>query len=110
VDFSPRRDGRYFAGGFAQPTPTNDRNEHDDWLARAGHPKDVRCTDPIAHWQARVKGTLDPRLARMALDLTTIPPTSLGPERIFSLTGLPLADNRARLQSDVIGASTVVGS
>jgi len=110
VGFSPRRDGRYFVGGFAQPTPTNDRNEHDDWLARAGHPKDVRCTDPIAHWQARVKGTLDPRLARMALDLMTIPPTSLDPERIFSLTGLPLADNRARLQSDVIGASMVVGS
>ena len=28
----------YFVGGFARPTPTNDRDEYDDWLARAGHP------------------------------------------------------------------------
>ena len=40
----------YFVGGFAQTTPTNDRDEYDDWLARAGYPEDVRCTDPIAYW------------------------------------------------------------
>ena len=40
-------------------------------LPPAGHPEDVQCTDPIAYWQARVKGALYPRLARMALDLKT---------------------------------------
>ena len=46
----------------------------------------------------------------MALDLMTIPPMSLDPERIFSLTGLLLTANRARLPSDTIGASMAVGS
>ena len=32
----------YFIGGFAQPTTINDRDEYDDWLARAGHPEDVQ--------------------------------------------------------------------
>jgi hypothetical protein len=32
----------YFVGGFAQPTTINDRDEYDDWLARAGHPEDVQ--------------------------------------------------------------------
>lgn len=31
----------YFAGGFALPTPANDRDKYNNWLARAGHPKDV---------------------------------------------------------------------
>ena len=46
----------------------------------------------------------------MALDLMTIPPMSSDPERTFSLTGLLLTTNRARLQSNIIGASMVVGS
>jgi len=46
----------------------------------------------------------------MALDLMTVPPMSSDPERIFSLTGLLLTPNRARLQSDIIGASMAVGS
>ncbi len=100
----------YFVGGFAQMTPTNDRDEYDDWLSRAGHPEDVRCTDLIAYWQARLKGTHYQRLARMALDLLTILPMSADPERIFSLTGLLLTANRARLRPDIIGASMAVGS
>ena len=46
----------------------------------------------------------------MALDLMTAPPMSSEPEQIFSLTGLLLIPNRARLQSDIIGASIAVGS
>ena len=46
----------------------------------------------------------------MALDLMTIPLISLDPKRIFSLTGLLLTANRARLQSDIIGALIAVGS
>jgi len=46
----------------------------------------------------------------MALDLMTIPPMSLDSERIFSLTGLLLTAHRARLPSDIIGASVAVGS
>jgi hypothetical protein len=46
----------------------------------------------------------------MALDLMIIPPMSLDPERIFSLTDLLLTANRARLPSDIIGASMAVGS
>ena len=100
----------YFTGGFAQPTSTDDRDEHGDRLAQAGHPEDVQCTDPVAYWRAKVNGTQYPRLARMALDLMTAPPMSSEPERIFSLTGLLLTPNRARLQSDIIGASIAVGS
>ena len=46
----------------------------------------------------------------MDLDLITVPPMSLDPERIFSLTGLLLTANRARLPSDIIGISMAVGS
>ena len=46
----------------------------------------------------------------MALDLLTIPLISLDPERIFSLTGLLLTANRARLRPDIIGALMAVGS
>ena len=100
----------YFTGGFAQPTSTDDRDEHGDRLAQAGHPEDVQCTDPVAYWRAKVNGTQYPRLARMALDLMTAPPMSSEPERIFSLTGLLLTPNRAQLQFDIIGASIAVGS
>jgi hypothetical protein len=72
-------------------------------VKRAGYPKDVHYTDLIAYWQARLKGTQYQRLARMALDLLTIPPI---PKRIFSLTGA----NRARLRPNIIGASMAVGS
>jgi len=46
----------------------------------------------------------------MALDLMTVPPISSDPKRIFSLIGLLLTPNRARLQSDIIGALMAVGS
>jgi len=46
----------------------------------------------------------------MALNLMTVPPMLLDPKRIFSLMGLLLTPNRARLQSDIIGASMAVGS
>ena len=46
----------------------------------------------------------------MALDLITIPLMSLDPERTFSLMGLLLTANRARLRPDIIGASMAVGS
>ena len=42
----------HIGGGFTQTTYTNDRDRYDDWLTRAGHPKDVHCTDLIAYWQA----------------------------------------------------------
>jgi len=46
----------------------------------------------------------------MALDLMTVLPMLLDPKRIFSLMGLLLTPNRARLQSDIIGALMAVGS
>ena len=46
----------------------------------------------------------------MALGLLTVPPMSLDPERIFSLTGLLLIANRARLRPNIIGALIAVGS
>jgi hypothetical protein len=45
----------------------------------------------------------------MALDLMTIPPMSSDPERTFSLTGLLLTANRARLQPDITGVLMAVG-
>jgi len=44
----------------------------------------------------------------MILSIAT--PMSSNPERIFSLTGLLLTASRARLQSDIIGASMALGS
>jgi len=46
----------------------------------------------------------------MALDLMTYSTDTVRPKRIFSLTGLLLTANRARPQSDIIGASMAVGS
>ena len=100
----------YFTGGFAQPKPQSNHDEYNNWLTRGGHPKDITCTDAIAYWQAQVKGAQYPRLAHMALDLMTIAPMSSDPERIFSLPGLLLTSNHARLQSDIIGASMAMGS
>ena len=57
-----------------------------------------------------MNGTQYPRLARMALNLMTALPMLLEPERIFSLMGLLLTPNRARLQSNIIGALMAVGS
>ena len=45
----------------------------------------------------------------MALNLLTIPPILLDPERIFSLTGLLFTANYVRLQPDIIGALMAVG-
>jgi len=45
----------------------------------------------------------------MAFNLLTAPPISSEPKQIFSLTGLLLTPNHARLQSDIIGASMAVG-
>ena len=45
----------------------------------------------------------------MALDLLTIPLMSADPKHIFSLTGLLLTANRARLQLNIIRASMAVG-
>ena len=57
-----------------------------------------------------MNGTPYQRLACMALDLMTIPPMLLDPERILSLVSLLLTANRARLQPNIIGASMAVGS
>ena len=38
---------------FAQPTSTEDRDEYDDWLAQAGHPKDIQYMDPVVYWRTR---------------------------------------------------------
>ena len=45
----------------------------------------------------------------MALNLITVLLILLDPKRIFSLIGLLLTSNRARLQSDIIGALMEVG-
>jgi len=46
----------------------------------------------------------------MALDLMTVLLILLDPKQIFSLIGLLLTPNCARLQSDIIGALMAVGS
>lgn len=70
----------YFRGGFAPITPIDDNHdEYEQWLARGGHREDVACTDPIAYWILKLNSGEYPRLARMALDLLSIPAMSSEP-------------------------------
>ena len=101
----------YFRCGFAPAAIIDDNHdEYEEWLARGGHREDVTCTDPIAYWILKLNGGQYPRLARMALDLLSIPAMSSDPERIFSLTGLLLTANRTQVESDTIGATMALRS
>jgi len=71
-------------------------------------PRDWDFTSPITYWIAMRKRW--PRLARLALDIYSIPAMSDEPERIFSLTGCMVTDRRSRLKSDIVQASQCIRS
>lgn len=81
-----------------------ERDEYDAWMEL--EPCD--CDDLIAYWVSRSESY--PRLARMALDVLSIPAMSSEPERIFSLAGLMVTDRRNRLHEDIIQAAQCIRS
>lgn len=80
-------------------TPPLDLDSYDAWTKL--EPEDD-CEDPIAYWVA--ESSRRPRLAKMALDILTIPAMSSEPERIFSLAGIMATDRRSKLKADTIEA------
>lgn len=63
-------------------------DEYTYWVERV--PRDREFKTPIAYWVAHRSRW--PRLARLALDIYSIPAMSDEPERIFSLTGCMVTD------------------
>lgn len=62
--------------------------------------EDWEPTDPIQWWHARLK--IFPRLARMALDILSIPGSAVAVERVFSGGRDTLGIRRANLAADTI--------
>jgi hypothetical protein len=63
------------------------------------HPREMSPKDsPIDYWIS--KRVVWPQLARMALDVFTLPAMSDEPERVFSIAGNLLAPRRRRLKGD----------
>ena len=93
----------------AQPTTSSSptRDEYVEWVA-TGDQGDCLVDNPIQYWLLRRRQY--PRLARMAIDLFSIPAMSSEPERIFSLTGQMVRAQRSRLKADVIGAAQCISS
>ena len=63
---------------------------------------DIRITNIIQWWQDHAAAS--PRLARMALDILSVPAMSGEVERVFSSAKLLLPDSRNRLKEDAIEA------
>jgi hypothetical protein len=89
-------------------SPTSEPpDEYERYISRVT-PDDRACETPIAYWVE--KRRVWPRLAKMALDILSVPPMSDEPERIFSLSGLITVANRGKLKTDIIGASTCLAN
>ncbi|KIJ50844.1 hypothetical protein M422DRAFT_158795 [Sphaerobolus stellatus SS14] len=81
------------------------QDELDQYLSS---PPETHCVDPIAHWNARlVSGSC---LARMALDILSIPATSVDVERAFSRGRLTVSHLRHSLKDSSTRMATVLGS
>jgi hypothetical protein len=65
---------------------TDQPDDYESYISQGVAPEDQACNTPITYWLE--KRRVWPRLAKMALDILSIPPMSDEPERIFSLSGL----------------------
>ena len=55
-------------------------------------------------WLEERQQRLYPNLAKMAVDILTIPAMSAAPKRLFSLANITISDRRNRLYGDTIEA------
>lgn len=62
------------------------------------------CADPLEWWLEPTQQKQYPNLARMALDILSIPAMSAGPERLFSGAKITITDRRNRLGMSSINA------
>lgn len=90
-----------------QPRAAIPYDEYDKWCSEEVEDEDLELS-PFIYWSKRSIQETFPRLARMALDILSIPPMSSSAERIFSLAGVLLRDRRARLKEDVVEASELL--
>ena len=58
-------------------------------------PKAIKYTNPLSWW--KTKEPLYPRLAKIARKVLAIPATSAPSERLFSVAGITIANDRARM-------------
>jgi hypothetical protein len=91
-----------------QHTPDfeDQEDEYDSWTGR--EPPNSAVSNPISYWVENRRRW--PRLARMALDIFSIPAMSSDPERIFSLSGDMVSPKRNALQAETIGAAQCLKS
>jgi hypothetical protein len=88
------------------PIVEEQEDEYDSWTSR--EPPNPAVSNPISYWIENRRRW--PRLARMALDIFSIPAMSSDPERIFSLSGDMVSPKRNALQAETIGAAQCLKS
>jgi hypothetical protein len=82
-------------------------DEYSDWF-RDVHESDQNILDPISYRYERQEEY--PRLSQMALDVLSVLPMSADVERLFSICGRMVRDDRARLDASTIGMTQTVRS
>lgn len=92
------------AKGFTQPTErmmrSNCNDDYARWLCR----RPISCNNPIEWWSTD-GAKLYPQLAKMALDLLSVPAMSDEAERIFSRLTLMITNRRNHIEQPTIQAS-----
>ncbi|KIJ37679.1 hypothetical protein M422DRAFT_177585, partial [Sphaerobolus stellatus SS14] len=81
------------------------QDELDQYLSS---PPETSCADPIAYWSARV--TSGSHLARLALDILSIPAMSVDVKHAFSRGCLTVSRLRHSLKDSTTCMATVLGS
>jgi hypothetical protein len=94
----------YRAQGFTQPPDRTLRSDLDDDYSRWLRRRPTTCSDPI-NWWSTAGASEYPRLARMALDLLTIPATSDEAECLFSRLALMITNRCNQLEQPTIQAT-----
>jgi hypothetical protein len=87
-----------FLEGQSQNDPSTSGDEYDEWCKL----KPVKHHNALSYWVENRSRW--PRLARMAMDIFSIPAMSAEPERVFSLAGAMCSPRRNRLKAESIQA------
>jgi hypothetical protein len=82
-------------------------DEYDKWTNEDVAPQDLHL-NPFDYWLKPTVQSAYPNLARMALDILSIPPMSSEAERIFSLAGVTLCDNRQSIRDGLAEANELL--
>lgn len=96
------------SNGTAEPVASeaSANDELDRWL-RLADPVEKDC-DPFLYWFN--KRFEYPRLARMAIDVLSVPPMAAECERVFSSCGHMVSAKRCRLQAETVATAQTVRS